>query len=94
MTFMHIPRDQAGWKGEGQKGVKVMIYSSPFTEVTHFPPQHPSHRVSAWKGAWSSRLLCFHSSGKEKIIQSQVRRQVPYLNSYTYFRPVSGAQGR
>lgn len=59
----HAHPKEPRWMGEGQKGVKAMMYSSPFTQVTHSPPQHPSCRVSAQKGAWSSRLVCFYSSG-------------------------------
>lgn len=72
--YFHVHLKGPSWVDKGQKGVKVMMYSSTFTQVTYFPPQHPSYRVSAQKGIWSSRLVCFHSSGKEKTIQNQVRR--------------------
>lgn len=59
----HAQPKEPSWLGEGQKGVKALMYSSPFTHVTHSLPQHPFCRVSAQKVAWSSRLVCFYSSG-------------------------------
>lgn len=48
--------------GEGHKGLKAIMYFSPFTHITHSPPQHPSCRVSVQKGAWSSGPVCFNCS--------------------------------
>lgn len=61
----HAQAKEPSWLGEGQKGVKALMYSSPFTHVTHSLPQLPFCRVSAQKGAWSSRFVLgfFYSSG-------------------------------
>lgn len=67
-----LPRASPGIKlAGGQRGVKAMKYSSPLTQLNHSPPEYPSRRVSAQKGARPSRLDCFCSSGKDNLDSSQ-----------------------